>query len=244
MVLECYHPSVKISTPTLRCEYIGTDGIAEAGENIELVSLKNLYSRFRPSSAPDVVRGRPPIAGRNIYGGPSDSTGLSHDLYLDSGEPFSQLCTQASIIMVDPERGLFLSISSITEGVIRVWRQWLQAQSQLSDLPVRTSSDSTLPKSSDGSHSVILWTDVLTENVGLKFRVIEKQVGSAPLLYGPDDEPPVAYTLQYEGMESGLLLGITEVLTQTLTGNRAPCQDKRPAAEPRAVSGTAGHPRR
>jgi len=216
MVLECYHPSVKISTPTLRCDYIGTDGIVEAGKNIDLVSLKNLYSRFRPSGTPNVARGPPPIAGRNIYGGPSDSTGLSHDLYLDSGEPFSQLCTQASIIKVDPERGLFLSISSITEGVIRVWRQWLQAQSQLADLAVHKSSDSISPKGPGPAHSVILWTDVLTENVGLKFRVIEKQVGNAPLLCGPDDEPPVAYTLQYEGMECGSLSGGVEVLTRIL----------------------------
>ncbi|KAH7031525.1 uncharacterized protein B0I36DRAFT_123792 [Microdochium trichocladiopsis] len=232
MVLECYHPSVKISTPTLYCEYLGTDGIQEAGKGVHLASLHSLYSRFRPSGSADTGRGPPPIAGRNIYGGPSDSTGLAHDLFLDSGELFSQLCTQASIIKVDPSRGLFLSISSITEGVIRVWRKWLQIQSRVSDLaassPTRQglekggSKPSPVGESPAGStgHSVILWTDVLTENVGLKFRVVEKTIENPPLLVGPNDEPPVAYTLQYEELlvrTNALLLSLERSLAQQVT---------------------------
>ncbi|KXJ88170.1 hypothetical protein Micbo1qcDRAFT_166810 [Microdochium bolleyi] len=238
LVLECYHPSVKIMTPTLQCEYLGTDKIDDIGRDASLTKLKSLYSRFRPRGPPREDRAS---AWRNRRfsatsmsststpvdeDGDDDGRDLSHDLFLDSGELFSQLCTQTSIIKVDPKRKLFLSIASVTEGVIRVWREWLQVQSQLSSAtpattPAQPSTSTVLAKrSADDKHSVILWTDVLTENVGIKFRVVEKEVKDAPVLVGPNDEPPVAYTLEYEELlvrTNALLLSLERSLAQQVT---------------------------
>ncbi|KAJ1333178.1 F-box-like domain-containing protein [Microdochium nivale] len=243
LVLECYHPSVKFSTPTLHCDYLGTDGIDDIGHDASLTDLRALYSRFRPTCAPTTDRlsvwptRRPSTTSITGAGGV-----LSHDLLLDSGEPFSQLCTQASIIKIDPDRKLFVSIASVTEGVIRVWRKWLRAQAQLSSASSTTSTTHTQVTSASGksqreradnddgdddddddddSHSVVLWTDVLTENAGIKFRVVEKDVKeSSVLLAGPNDEPPVAYTLEYEELlvrTNALLLSLERSLAQQVT---------------------------
>lgn len=54
LILECYHPSAKISTPYLHCAYMGTDGLDQATEGIDdvpgstLLRLPSMYSRFRP----------------------------------------------------------------------------------------------------------------------------------------------------------------------------------------------------
>ena len=54
LILECYHPSAKISTPYLHCAYMGTDGLDQATDGIDdvpgstLLRLPNMYSRFRP----------------------------------------------------------------------------------------------------------------------------------------------------------------------------------------------------
>ncbi|KAM4060349.1 hypothetical protein HRG_002075 [Hirsutella rhossiliensis] len=51
LILECYHPSAKISTPYLACRYLGTcvadGGAIDDGEPV-LADLSKLYSSFRP----------------------------------------------------------------------------------------------------------------------------------------------------------------------------------------------------
>ncbi|KAF4513299.1 hypothetical protein G6O67_000588 [Ophiocordyceps sinensis] len=50
LILECYHPSAKISTPYLACRYLGTradGGAIDDGEPL-LADLFRLYSSFRP----------------------------------------------------------------------------------------------------------------------------------------------------------------------------------------------------
>ncbi|CAK7225725.1 hypothetical protein SCUCBS95973_005960 [Sporothrix curviconia] len=53
LLLACYHPSAKISTPYLHCAYLGTDGLdddPDAGPDdaLFLQRLPGMYSRFRP----------------------------------------------------------------------------------------------------------------------------------------------------------------------------------------------------
>jgi hypothetical protein len=194
VILECYHPSVKISTPTLFCNYLSTDGLEEAGHGeVGLRTLNGLYSRFRPVLGEDGRRPRARYPTRDVLSGtePPLEEVPSHDLHLDAGELFSQLCTVASLIKVGPRRGLFLSISGITDSVIRVWRDWLQQEAARSSAVQRQAD----PSSEAGS---VLWTDS-TETVGLRVLVTEKDDLHAPVLMGVNDEPPVSYTLEYKG---------------------------------------------
>ena len=48
LTLACYHPSAKISTPYLRCAYLGTDGLDDPDDASLLRGLPSMYSRFRP----------------------------------------------------------------------------------------------------------------------------------------------------------------------------------------------------
>lgn len=61
-MLECFHPSAKLTEPNVFCKYLGTDGLSNRHEgegslyeNVEtaqkLGRLTSLYSRFRPEAA-------------------------------------------------------------------------------------------------------------------------------------------------------------------------------------------------
>ena len=60
-MLECFHPSSKLTEPHVFCKYLGTDGLRDRYEgqgslyeNVEtakkLGRLTSLYSRFRPEA--------------------------------------------------------------------------------------------------------------------------------------------------------------------------------------------------
>lgn len=64
LILECFHPSSKLTEPHVFCDYLGTDGLSDRHEgqgslyeNVEtaqhLARLSALYSRFRPRAQPD-----------------------------------------------------------------------------------------------------------------------------------------------------------------------------------------------
>ncbi|ORY58122.1 F-box domain-containing protein [Pseudomassariella vexata] len=193
LILECYHPSAKISTPYLHCEYLGTDGIAETGLDPTLRGLNDLYSRFRPVSSSQSRRPRARYPTKRAIESakePLAEEAPSHDVFLDSGELFSQLCTVTNLVKVGPRRGLFLSHANITDGVIRVWRDWLLREAA-------KTADGTQRVSMGADDSSILWADS-SKNVGLKVRVVEQTDMHAPVLVGPEDDPPLSYTLVYE----------------------------------------------
>ncbi|KAK6079665.1 f-box domain protein [Seiridium cupressi] len=186
LILECYHPSAKISTPYMFCDYLGTDGLEEVGQNPGLKGIGELYSRYRPVLGEEHRRPRARYATKAVIEGSEQPINEqpSHDLYLESAELFSQLCTVINLIKVGPKRGLFLSYVNVIESVIRIWREWL----------ARESSDATTKPPG----SSILWTDS-SQNFGLKLKVVEKPDTHAPILVGPGEDPPVSYTLEYEG---------------------------------------------
>ncbi|KAH8900305.1 F-box domain-containing protein, variant [Thozetella sp. PMI_491] len=210
LILECYHPSAKISTPYFFCDYLYTSPLEvggteeEAGDGRGLSTLNSLYSRFRPVVQEENRRARlryPTQAQAAVQAGSQDDAGPSqprpeperpaHDIAFDDGELFSQLCTVANLVKVGPKRGLFLSHVNISDAVIRVWRHWLAEQA------VRTQAGAVEGHLDDG----ILWADSRTRNVGLRFRVVEHEVApqhGAPVLVGADEDLPVAYRLEYD----------------------------------------------
>jgi hypothetical protein len=105
----------------------------------------------------------------------------SVDVYLDEDESFAQLCTITNLVRMGPKPGLFRSHINVSDGVIRVWRDWLAAQA------------------SSGDEGGILWADA-ARDVGVRFRVAEKDTPGQqqPVLVASDEQLPVAYRLEFE----------------------------------------------
>ena len=201
MAFEYYRPSLKISAPTLFCEYLGTDGLEAAGEGARFGDMNALYTRFRPYISHSHTRTSARYPTRrgvgSASGGAESAPGTevmsieppTHDIFLEAGEGFSQLCTVANLIKISPIRSLFLSISNIADTWVRVQREWLEKQAtRLVDDPGRAR------RLEDES---VLWTTDKT--VGMRFRVTEKDDPRAPVLVDADESPPASYTLYCEG---------------------------------------------
>ncbi|QYT02284.1 F-box domain-containing protein [Trichoderma simmonsii] len=232
VILECYHPSAKISTPYLACRYLGTascDGPSINEQNPSFVHLRKMYSCFRPVIMEENRRRRfrygwsvqtlagstqLQIAAEDIL----DDT-AHQEVYLDEGERFSQLCTVTNVVTHGSRPGLFTRHVNISEGVIRVFRHWLSSMmSRQSTLQSGGSSSSS--SSTDGAtiassgtfssnDSRILWVD-RTKDIGLRFKVTPGPETRGTIF---EDEPPVFYNLIYEELiirTSTLLLAVEE----------------------------------
>ncbi|KAI2619892.1 hypothetical protein GGR54DRAFT_601745 [Hypoxylon sp. NC1633] len=192
VVLECFHPSDRLSTPSLSCEFLGMDGLAEAGDDANLGVLNNLYARFRPFDSDEIFGPRSYLRNKAILGGMAEPAIElpSHEVHLESDMLFSQLCTIVNLVKVEPRDGAFLSIANVTDSVIRIWREWLQrAAANTAGEQRRASLEVDDPS--------ILWTDS-AKSVGLRFRVVEDHSTPAPVLLGRDDEPSVSYSMEYQ----------------------------------------------
>ncbi|KAK4982085.1 hypothetical protein LTR66_009488 [Elasticomyces elasticus] len=149
LILECYHPSVKLFAGQLYCTSLGTDGLTDASSDSancdtpvgKIARLGSVYTRFRPQHKPPgrVVSRRyraGDIPGSRTH--PSSASrqqqevgdgGLVTDtVSLEAFEEFSQLCTVTNLVKIGPLRGLFVSIVEVGDGMIRVWRDWLAQQ--------------------------------------------------------------------------------------------------------------------
>ena len=202
VVLECYHPSTKHSTPYYICEYLGTDDLCTvAGEQqtCTLGQLRGLYSHFRPTQPEGdrKVWAVHPITGwrtTTLDAFIENTDGLvSQDVDLESYEQFSQLQSQVSVVKIGPQRGIFQGCITVGEGLTRVWRNWLGEQAKKHGV-----SNVIQPEPQNGS---LLWSS-MTEHTGLRLHVTERQgSAAAPIRRNADDEN-VSYTLQYEGTSS------------------------------------------
>lgn len=193
VILECYHPSAKLSTPYLFCDYLSTDGLGDTEDNDDagaahglprptLGDLHRSYSHFRPVVQDENRRARRRYPRWMDNDLPQEQP--SHDVSLDENELFSQLCTVTNLVKVGPKPDLFLSHVNISEGVIRVWRDWLDAQAAAP--PTQAAP--------------ILWAD-REQHVGVRFRVTEKESGGweqVAVLISTDDDMPVAYRLEFD----------------------------------------------
>ncbi|KAI0469594.1 F-box domain-containing protein, variant [Xylaria cf. heliscus] len=193
LLLECYHPSDRLSTPSLFCKYLGTDGLSEAGEDACMEDLNQLYSRFKLFLGDEYRRPRARWPTARVIEGIEEPLieVPSYDVNLEEGELFTQLCAVTNLVKVGPRRGLFLSIDEVHNGVIRVWRDWLREQAE------RSATEQQQVGQTCPDDSSVLWIDS-SKNVGVKFRVLPKAESQTPLLLSRDDDPPVSYTLEYQ----------------------------------------------
>ncbi|KAH6632116.1 hypothetical protein F5144DRAFT_241612 [Chaetomium tenue] len=144
LMLECYHPSEKLYTPYLYCNYLRTDSFTSAEPKTSATGgtgtsgLSGIYAHFRPVEQ-DENRPRRATRGFRRHLTPTPTTPTttatdsasseeprpSTDVYLDDDESFSQLCAVTNLVRLGPKPGLFRSHVNVNEGVLRVWRDWL-----------------------------------------------------------------------------------------------------------------------
>jgi len=178
LILECYHPSAKISTPYLACRYLGTKtaglgAIDDASPRLE--DLPKMYSSFRPVLTeenrrrrfrPDWPQQSLAMQGSQGAGRDSEDEFAVQEVYLDEGELFSQLCTVTNVVKESARPGFYLSHVNTCDGVIRIWRGWL---AELAKSVARRFSNKVMPSE------------------------------RMPLIAGPGDDEAVSYSLVYEG---------------------------------------------
>lgn len=202
VILECYHPSAKFSTPYYNCQYLGTDAVDEENCGNETLGglgrLRNLYSHFRPIQPEgDRKVWTPRPTGGWLQATLDQVTGqkegelVSQNVDLESYELFCQLQSVVNVVKPGPN-GYFTSSTKISEGLMRVWRDWLAERS------LNMSSTGSTQESSEEHNKRLLWSSV-KEDIGIRLRVIERDDLRPPLLRGRDEDPNVGYTLQYEG---------------------------------------------
>ncbi|KIW33041.1 uncharacterized protein PV07_04543 [Cladophialophora immunda] len=198
------------------------------GEEGRLAKLGGLYSRFRPER-PGVQGSMPArrIAGAvlnttsssttattgttgttPIYadGGDGGFTKVTHTLNLDADELFGQFCAYASLVRLGPRRGVFLSNVHIVrsgQGVMRVWKQWLQDRAQ--DLwqqeqeteDVQMGPTPTMSCPTIGADKNIMWTDY-RKNVGLRVAVRDRNERSNGNGGVDFDDLPMTFTIEIQ----------------------------------------------
>jgi len=193
--LESYQPSDRLYTPSLFTEYTGTDGLEEAGVEADIDVLNGLYSRFKLFLNAESRRPRSRWPTARVAEGKEEPPVEvpSYGIDLDAGQPFTQLCVVVNLLKISPIRGLFLSVVSVDNAVIRVWREWLREQADRPATELQGEGQERLDDSS------ILWTG-LHKNVGVRFRVVRRERHhQMPVLIDANDEPPESYRLEYQG---------------------------------------------
>ncbi|KAF4258921.1 hypothetical protein KXX33_008546 [Aspergillus fumigatus] len=204
LILECFHPSSKLTEPHVFCKYLGTDGLSDRYEGKgslyedvdtakRLGRLTCLYSRFRPEvTIEQMGTGARITPYSDLEGEPGkENPAVTRPVNLEDFENFSQLCVVASVVKVVPGTDLLLSTIEVVDGVVRLFRDWLRDQGQ------RSSSDAP----SNSTDDSILWVDT-GQNVGLKLRVRQKEVSQQqfPILIHRDEMPPANYEVDIEGL--------------------------------------------
>ncbi|KAK3686408.1 hypothetical protein LTR37_019839 [Vermiconidia calcicola] len=218
------------------CDTLGTEGLEELLAAVydndryvgQVQQAFSLYSRFRPQHGePDARRiWSPPgdIPGSNTHPSsrptapifaPGDP--VTQTVTIDAHDLFSQLSTLA-FLGKRGYHGLLMNIHDLSEGHIRVWRDWLSKQCVSKkwtdgepvvvhhDPPVipitngKTRADSVTGCLDPRQDPNILWVSTRDENVGIKFRVRERiwRRSGGPLLYSSDVEIPVSYQVEFE----------------------------------------------
>ena len=153
LLLECYHPTAKLTEPPYFCAYQGTDGLSLYEDPSEpnraitarLGEMRQMYSRYRPhrreleEGGRRVIRRPGDIPGSRTYPGTAQDKFrgdlVRQTVSLEAPELFTQLVAQTNLVKIGPYNGLFSAFVEVEEGVLRVWRDWLGDTAARSSMP-------------------------------------------------------------------------------------------------------------
>lgn len=235
---EVSPPYKKYSSANFFCQYLGTASLDEliATFNTESTHLghgdkiRSLYSRFRPGRREPDFRAalRHPagdVPGSRTYrtteqplfdGMMDDDDKVTETLTVDASDLFSQLMA-TSYLGKRNWRGRLDSIQEVSEGTIRVWREWLARQCETKSWTdgdtVVVHRDSAGSRDDDGrvvgascldprEDPAVLWLNTGRDDVGIKFRVKRREPRpNTPIVHEKDVDLAVSYQVEFEGEE-------------------------------------------
>ena len=244
LLLECYHPSAKLTEPSLHCTYQGTSGLDKdigPDEALEdpfwcrseddhvgrVGELRDLYSSFRLQRQPNrnAPRRRHPagdVPGSRTFGQQQETNdeAVKQTLSLDSHELFTQLCAKTHLVVMGPRKGIFLSSTEVADGIVRVWRDWLAKVAER-DSVVEAAGSSTASEQCCSDDERIMWVNP-AKNMGLRVRVRQRKWRrQAPIMMHADEDLPVTYELEFCGklspfnIKTSALTPMVELLVRT-----------------------------
>ncbi|RAL58970.1 hypothetical protein DID88_009261 [Monilinia fructigena] len=205
LVLECYHPSTKLDTPHLFCDYIGTDGLSDdfgreedlytdVEDTGRLGKMFSLYSHFRPLQ-------------------PEERMVWTKSLVVEGARPDP---LPKSEKLVSQDINLESAAGILGREFLRVFRGWLSDRADANERHIDTPEE---------GENRLLWADA-EKHVGLRFKVLKREEAPEPVMIGRDEEPTVFYKLQYEELvirTTQLLLNIEDSLTREVQNSGTTC---------------------
>ncbi len=229
LLLECYHPSAKLTEPAYFCTYLGTDGLSlyESSTLSEhnsgrLGEMDNLYCRFRPHRRELEPGGRRVLPRPGDIPGSRTYPGTVQDRYegstvkqllsLEEHELFTQLVAQINLVKIGP-RNLFTCFVGVEEGVLRLFREWLRAIDERGRTAIADEEPEIVQNAGKGKKAVedkkehsanlddprILWVTP-AKNTGIRFNIKERKLRrDAPILIRADEDSPVSYEVEFDG---------------------------------------------
>ncbi|RMZ73533.1 f-box domain [Pyrenophora seminiperda CCB06] len=214
VLLECFHPSAKLTEPPYFCTYRGTDGLSRYNDYDpsktdigRLGEMYNMYSRFRPHRRelePDQRRVKPrpgDVPGSRTFPGAVQERYEGDDavkqlLSLEAGELFTQLIAQTNLVRIGVHN-LFTNFVDIEEGVVRVWRDWLRETAEVGR-GKEVVGETAEEEKADLEDSRILWVSPRRDS-GIRFIVRERKLRrDVPILISSDEDMPVTYEIEYD----------------------------------------------
>jgi hypothetical protein len=203
-----------------------TEAEDEADIGPRLGRMRRMYSRFRPHQR-ELEDG-----GKRVLPRPGDVPGsrtfpgtakdnfrgetVKQTLSLEAHELFTQLVAQTNLVKIGPRHGLFTCFVDVEEGVLRVWKDWLAAtatkgreerESVLADPAEEVGKGKGTAREVDErplnlDDTRILWVSP-SKNSGIRFNVKERRFRrDTPILIRADEEMPVTYEIEYDGMSN------------------------------------------
>ncbi|KAL4874613.1 hypothetical protein BJY04DRAFT_11428 [Aspergillus karnatakaensis] len=228
LILECFHPTSKLTEPHVFCKYLGTPGLSDKHEgegslyeNIDtakqLSRLGSLYSIFRPFPIEDESGAATPDLEKSS----EDLLPVKRPVNIEGFEDFSQLCVAVSLVKLLPGTTLLLSAVTLEDGVIRLFRDWLKSQA---DHPKESRQIKDKPESWDHDQG-LLWADK-SKNVGVRFGVRELTTldSNFPVLVHRDEESFSRYEISIDELHirtTRLLLTVEQSIQEQESYPRA-----------------------
>ncbi|EUC44321.1 hypothetical protein COCMIDRAFT_98478 [Bipolaris oryzae ATCC 44560] len=228
VLLECFHPSAKLTEPAYFCTYRGTDGlklyhdIDPSEKNVgRLGEMYRMYSRYRPhrrdlEASGRRVKPRPgDVPGSRTFPGtvqdPYDGESVKQTLSLEAHELFTQLIAQTNLVKIG-SHNLFTNFVEVEEGVLRVWREWLKDVSARCIADNRIASNEVVEEVGKGKEVVreilgekanledpsILWVSPRKDS-GIRFNARERKLRrNLPILISADEDEDMPVTYEIE----------------------------------------------
>ncbi|KAI4943683.1 hypothetical protein J4E86_009648 [Alternaria arbusti] len=228
VLLECFHPSAKLTEPPYFCTYRCTDGLksyddynSATKEVGRLAEYNNMYSRFKPhrrgleADGRRVKRRPGDVPGSRTFPGAVqeryEGETVRQTLGLEAHELFTQLVAQTNLVKIG-SHNLFTNFVDIEEGVLRVWRDWLRdiaARGLTANTEVPNEVVEEVGKGKEIVREVeeekadlddprILWVSPRKDS-GVRFNVRERKLRrDAPILVSTDEDMPVTYEIEYD----------------------------------------------